>query len=93
MIPMSEVRRIITSEIKKSGITFKEIESKSTDSVYFKLFYGEADLLFRVSNHKSIKNIITLRIDRKSTPETIKAFTKNRIKDLSYRKMKIAFNM
>lgn len=93
MLPITEVKRIVKKEIERLGYGCKEIESKSTTSVYYKIYFGEANMIFRIADHRGKQDIITLRIDKKTTPETIKQFAKNRIKDLTWRKTKMTLGL
>ncbi len=83
-----QVANIIFREAKKAGYVVEERKSISTNSVYYKLANNTCSLLFRVSDHNTRSNVITLRIDRKSTDKTAENFIKNRIKDLGYRTVK-----
>lgn len=80
--------QVTLKELKKSGYPFKEIKSKSTDSVYYEIHSATEKLLFRIANHKTDKNIITFRVDHKSDNKNLLQFIHNRIKDLSYRSTK-----
>lgn len=81
----TEARSIILKELSKSGYEYKEINSKSTDSMYYKISSGESSLLFRISDHPTQKDVITFRIDKHKNRENLQKFVKNRISDLSYR--------
>lgn len=80
--------QITLKELQKSGYPFKEIKSKSTDSVYYEIHSASDKLLFRIANHKTDKNIITFRIDHNHDVKNLLQFVQNRIKDLSYRSTK-----
>lgn len=88
-----QVAQIIFKEAKRAGYVVEERRSVSTSSVYYTLSSGKCSLLFRVSDHKTKSNVITLRIDHKSTAKTAESFVKNRIKDLGYRSVKLALGI
>lgn len=82
----AEARSIITKELSKSGYEYREINSKTTDSMYYRISSGETSLLFRISDHPTQKDVITFRIDKhKNNKDNLQKFIKNRISDLSYR--------
>ena len=83
-----QVAQIIYREAKRAGYVVEERKSVSTNSMYYTLHAGNYSLMFRVSDHKTPSNVITLRIDHKSTEKTAENFVKNRIKDLGYRVVK-----
>ena len=85
---INEVKQIIEEQIKRKGYRLEERKSSSTGSWYFKIYSAEVSLLFRVSDHKTKKDIITLRVDHKLTRDAIIRFTNNRCEDLSYRRVK-----
>ena len=80
-----QVAQIIYREAKKVGYVVEERKSVSTNSIYYTLHSGKHSLMFRVSDHKTDSNIVTLRIDHRSTDKTAESFVRNRIKDLQYR--------
>ena len=90
---INEVKQIIEEQIKRKGYRLEERKSSSTGSWYFKIYSAEVSLLFRVSDHKTKKDIITLRVDHKLTRDAIIRFTNNRCEDLSYRRVKILLGM
>ena len=88
-----QVAQIIFKEAKKAGYIVEERKSISTQSVYYKLISGTSSLLFRVSDHNTKSDVITLRIDLKSSNKTAESFVKNRIRDLGYRALKMALGL
>ncbi len=88
-----QVAQIIFKEAKRAGYVVEERKSVSTSSMYYKLSSGKYSLLFRISDHKTKSNVITLRIDRKRTIKNVECFVKNRIKDLGYRALKMELGL
>ena len=88
-----QIAQIIFKEAKKAGYVVEERRSVSSNSMYYTLHGAKCSLLFRVSDHKTTSNVITLRIDHKSTSKTAESFVKNRIKDLGYRELKLSLGL
>lgn len=89
-----DVLEIIKREVKRKGYDLIERDSVSTNSHYFKLYSGKTSLMFRISDHNTKSNIITLRIDgKKMNPEHIKNFIINRMSDLGRRHLKDVLGM
>lgn len=79
---------IIERELSKSGYEYKRHNSKSSESVYYSLSNGKGiTLLFRVSDHRTRTDVITFRVDHKSTEKLLIAFVKNRVKGLQQRSL------
>ena len=90
------ISNIVIPELKKSGYRYEEIKSVSTSSIYYKIYSGDESLLFRISDHKTSKDIKTFRIDvgtDKKNSTKLVLFVKNRIADLSYRKVRSYLGM
>lgn len=85
---MTEITRIIRKKVEKQGYKLEERESTSTTSKYFKLYFGDTSLLFRVSDHMTKANVITLRTDKKISPKLVENFIENRCRDLGARKVR-----
>ena len=86
---INEIKQIVVAQATKLGYKCEDRKSSSTDSWYFKLYASQdVSLLFRVSNHTTQKNIITLRVDKGITRKDVERFVANRCRDLSYRKVK-----
>ena len=83
-----QVAQIIFKEAKKAGYVVEERKSVKTTSRYYTISSGKYSMLMRVSDHSTHSNVITLRIDRKNTCETVGNFIKNRLSDLSRRERK-----
>ena len=91
---INEIKKIIEQQTQQKGYFLEERKSNSTGSWYFKIYASpEVSLLFRVSDHKTKKDIITLRIDRKLTYDSVFRFVNNRCQDLGYRHMKAVLGM
>lgn len=88
-----QVAQMIFKEAKKAGYVVEERKSVSTNSVYYTIHSGKCSLMFRVSDHSTNSNVITLRIDRKSSSKTAESFVKNRMKDLGYRELKLSLGL
>lgn len=85
----AEITRIIRKEVAKKGYELEERKSTTTNSWYFKIYSGKVSLMFRLSDHNTAKDVITLRTDKKITPKSVEGFVQNRCRDLSDRKMKL----
>lgn len=91
---INEVRSIILAGARKKGYYLEERKSVSTGSWYFKLYSGDnTSLLFRVSDHKTKADVITLRIDHKLTRDMVIRFINNRCSDLGARHLKLVLGM
>lgn len=87
------ISKIIFKEVEALGYRVTERKSVSTNSVYYTLFSSKSQLMFRVSDHKTDKNIVTLRVDQKGVEKNAIHFIRNRIKDLQYRNLKAVLGM
>ena len=85
---MENVAQIITQEANKKGYKIEERKSVSTDSMYFKIYSDNYSLLFRLSDHPTKSDVITLRVDKNLNYKQIVRFVDNRCRDLSDRKLK-----
>lgn len=89
---MVDIKKVIVKEVaSRKGYSLQIMESKSTDSVYFKLFYNDSSLIFRVSDHHGKSNIKTLRVDKKTTKKSVEGFIDNRCRDLGRRSVERLF--
>lgn len=88
MINIENARLVINRIVTKKGYTIEEHKSATTNSWYFKICCGEESLLFRLSDHQTYKDIITLRIDKVNKQKHLESFVNNRCKDLSDRIIK-----
>ena len=86
------VRDTIRQELNRAHVDYREIESKETESVYYKLYLGNTSMLFRISDHPTKKDVSTLRFDHKTSEENVRRYTRNRIKDAKSREVKAIFN-
>ena len=84
----NEIVKILENEITRKGYEFRERESASTSSRYFVIRSGPTSLLFRVADHPTKKNVITLRTDHRVTKENVVNFARNRCEDVSRRRVK-----
>ena len=89
---ISEVTRIIRNEVKKQGYLLEERASQSSSSQYFKLYSGDTSLMFRIADHATKSNIMTLRIDKKTTARSVEGFIRNRCRDLGARHVRNILN-
>lgn len=85
---INQARQITLNELKKSGYNFKEIQSKSTTSYYYTIWSESGKMIFRIADHCTKKNIITFRIDHKTSCDKMQNFVKARVKDLTVRNTK-----
>lgn len=83
-----EIKNIMIKEIKARGYDYELSMSESTESVYIELICGKTRLLFRLSDHFTKKDIITLRFDMCKTKKDVIKFLQNRIRDLQDRSRK-----
>ena len=83
-----DIRIIFSKQAQKKGYRLEERPSTSTNSWYFKIYSGNTDMMFRVSDHQTKSNIITLRFDKNTSFKNIENFINNRCKDLSNRRLK-----
>ncbi len=88
---IDEVKNIIEKKVARKGYRLEERKSATTDSWYFKICSGKASLLFRVADHKTKADVITLRLDHKSTPKSVEGFVENRCRDLGDRVLRNVF--
>ena len=86
------VRDIIKQELNRAHMDYREIESKETESVYYKLYLGKTSMLFRISDHPTKKDVSTLRFDHKTSEDNIRRYTRNRVRDAKSREVKAIFN-
>lgn len=95
MMNIEQVSKILRDGATRRGYMIEERRSGSTSSRYFKLFAGDTSLMFRVADHqaKPDANVITLRLDKKNTPQNIERFIANRCADLSYRRTRELLGM
>ena len=84
-----QVAHIIFKEAKKLGYVVEERKAVKTTSRYYDLSNGRSTMQIRVSDHSTNSNVITLRIDRKNTEQTVSNFIKNRLSDLDRRDRKL----
>ena len=85
---MENIAKIIRAEVNKKGYNLEERKSVSTDSWYFKIYDEKYSLLFRLSDHNTKKDVVTLRVDKKLTQKAVQTFIQNRCNDLSKRRLK-----
>lgn len=85
---MENIAKIIRAEVNKKGYSLEERKSVSTDSWYFKIYDEKYSLLFRLSDHNTKKDVVTLRVDKKLTQKAVQTFIQNRCNDLSKRRLK-----
>ena len=80
-----QIKSIMKKEVIRKGYVYKECDSKSTGSFYFTISCGLESLHFRISDHATKKNIITIRTDKKMTEQSLRGFINNRIDGLRRR--------
>lgn len=83
-----EIKNIINKQVTKKGYYLEERPSTSSNSWYFKIYSGDSDMLFRVSDHNTRSNIVTLRLDKCTSVKNVESFINNRCQDLSDRTLK-----
>lgn len=81
------VREIIKQELNKARMDYREIESKETESVYYKLYLRNTSMLFRISDHPTKKDVSTLRFDHRTSEDNVRRYTRNRIRDAKSREL------
>jgi len=82
------VRDIIKQELNKARMDYREIESKETESVYYKIYLGNTTMIFRISDHPTGKDISTFRFDHKTSADNIRRYARNRIEDARVREVR-----
>lgn len=87
------IRKAVRTAAQKRGYELEERKSSTTNSWYFKISTGDESLLFRISDHKTETNVITLRLDKKTSYKNIVGFIDNRCNDLSARVIKKALGL
>lgn len=88
-----EVINIMKKEIERSGYRYKLKQSKISDSFYFTIYSGVVSLYFRISDHRTVKNVLTFRVDKKTDHKKVLSFIKNRISDVGRRHVKITLGV
>lgn len=83
------VREIIKQELNKARMDYREIESKETESVYYKLYLRNTSMLFRISDHPTKKDVSTLRFDHRTSEDNVRRYTRNRIRDAKSRELNV----
>lgn len=79
------IKQIFQNVATQKGYQLEERPSLSTNSYYFKLLGASSSILFRVSDHATRDNVVTLRIDKKLNVDRVRGFILNRCADLSVR--------
>jgi hypothetical protein len=85
---MENITNIIEQTVSKKGYKIEERKSISTDSWYFKIYSDQYSLMFRLSDHPTKSDVITLRTDKNLSYKQLVRFVENRCRDLSDRKLK-----
>jgi len=93
MTKIETIRKEVKRAAEKRGYKLEERQSSSTNSWYFKISACDQSLLFRISDHKTSANVITLRIDKSTSYKNIISFINNRCNDLSVRVIKTALGL
>lgn len=94
MITLDHALGIIRRELKKSGYEVSERKSLTSNSVYFCIKgSGNTQLMFRVSDHNTQKNVVTLRVDMTKSEKEIVGFVKNRIMGTQKRALRHFYGM
>lgn len=93
MTNIETIRKAVKAAAQRRGYGLEERKSSSTNSWYFKITSGDESLLFRISDHKTETNVITLRLDKKTSYKNIISFIDNRCNDLSTRIIKKALGI
>lgn len=86
------VRETIKQELRKAGVEFHEIESKETESVYYRIHLSRTTMLFRVSDHATSKDVSTLRFDYRTSADKVRRYVRNRINDAKRRELSAVLN-
>ncbi len=85
---IKQIEQIFNKEVNKRGYKIEKIESKTTNSYYFRLSSGDTSLNIRVSDHKTGRDLTTLRFDKVKNSKSVEGFIKNCCQGLSQRKLK-----
>ena len=78
IMQINDIKRIMKQEVEKKGYILEERKSTTTNSWYFKICAGKQSLMFRVSDHQTKADLITLRIDKHITEKSVVGFIDNR---------------
>ena len=87
------IKEITRQELRKQSLTFEEKESLSTNSVYYTVYLTHSQMVFRISDHLTSKDMSTFRYSKKTTPQQICRYLNNRIKDAKARELSIALEI
>lgn len=80
---------IVENELRKTaGNEWFQMQSHTTNSMYYKLINTHTSLIFRISDHATGKDISTLIIGGKITEKNIRSYVRNRVKDFRKRSLK-----
>lgn len=90
---INDIRRVIRNEVQKKGYGLEERQSVSTNSWYFKIYSGDTSLMFRVADHRTKTDVITLRVDKNFSTQSVIGFVRNRCQDLSNRRLRMLLGM
>ena len=86
------VRETIKQELRKAGVESHEIESKETESVYYRIHLSRTTMLFRISDHATSKDVSTLRFDYRTSADKVRRYVRNRINDAKRRELSAVLN-
>ena len=81
------VKDIIKQELNKAKVRYEEINSKETESVYYKIYFDNSSMLFRISDHPTKKDVSTLRFDYRTKEDNVRRYARNRIRDAKQREV------
>lgn len=87
------IKEIIKQELRKQSLTFEEKESLSTNSVYYTVYLTHSQMVFRISDHLTSKDMSTFRYSDKTTAPQVCKYLNNRIKDAKARELSIALEI
>lgn len=92
MMPLEQAIRIVRRELKRHGYSDTiEQRSATTNSVYFMMRDSNAGMCFRLSDHKTKKRMMTLRVDMIKSEVEVVNFVRNRVFGMQKRSVCAAF--
>lgn len=92
---LNGAQNIVENELNKiAGSEWqKTIQSRSTNSRYYKLINTNTSMEFRISDHVTNKNISTLVISKHVNEITIRRYVRNRVKDFRRKSLDVTLGL
>lgn len=87
------IKEIVKQELRKQSLQFEEKESITTNSIYYTVYLTHSQMVFRVSDHLTFKDMSTFVYSPKTTPQQICRYINNRVKDAKVRELNKALEI